>query len=251
MEAYVDYRSRAGIISIEFFHPKHNSMPTGQLDRLREAIDRAAADESGRVVILRSGGDRTFCAGASFDELLAIQDLDSGRAFFRGFADVINAMRSCPKPIICRVQGKAVGGGVGLAAAADHCLATVHAAVRLSEFTIGIGPFVIEPAVSRKIGLRNTEHLTYRAHAWHDANWALNAGLYNGVLTDTDALDTAVTDLAVRLAAYSAEAVSALKQIAWAGTGHWEELLVERATISGQLVLGAEARAALRKIKEK
>jgi methylglutaconyl-CoA hydratase len=251
MEAYVDYRSQGGIITIEFFHPKHNSMPTEQLQGLRDAIDRAAADDAGRVVILRSGGDRTFCAGASFDELLAIEDLDGGRAFFRGFADVINAMRVCPKPIICRVQGKAVGGGVGLAAAADHCLATERAAVRLSEFTIGIGPFVIEPAISRKIGMRNTEHLSYRAHEWHDADWALAVGLYNGVFTDIDTLDAALTDLAVRLASYSAEAVSSLKQIAWAGTRHWEELLIERATISGQLVLRPAARAALRKLKGK
>lgn len=251
MEAYVDYRVQGGISSIEFFHPKHNSMPTAQLSRLRQAIDRAAGDAASRVVILRSGGERTFCAGASFDELLAIQDLASGKAFFLGFAEVINAMRKCPKPIICRVQGKAVGGGVGLAAAADHCLASTHAAVRLSEFTIGIGPFVIEPAVSRKIGVRNTEHLTYRAHEWHDANWAAAAGLYNGVYSGTDHLDAAITDLAERLSAYAPAAVRAMKKIAWRDTAHWDALLSERAAISGELVLGDDAKGALRSIKQK
>ena len=235
----------AGITTISFFHPAHNSLPGNILADLAAAITQAGQAEATKVVVLQSEGERTFCAGASFDELRAVADAAQGQAFFSGFANVINACRTAPKLIIGRVQGKAVGGGVGLAAATDYCLATTHAAVKLSELAVGIGPFVVGPAVERKIGASAFAQLAIDATQFRSAEWAAARGLYAEVLPDTAALDAAVQALAERLAASSSEAMRELKQVLWAGTDHWDTLLTERAGISGRLVLSEFTRAAI------
>ncbi len=222
-------------------------MPSPLLKKLREAIDYAGTDGATKVVILQSGGDRTFCAGASFDELISIKDEQQGEAFFMGFANVINAMRSCSKIIIGRVQGKAVGGGVGLAAATDYCLATKYAAVKLSELSIGIGPFVISPVVERRIGTTAFAHLALDATHWQTAAWAKEKGLFADVYEDTATLDAAVQELAVQLAKSNPKALSKMKKILWNGTEHWDKLLHQRAQISGQLVLSDFTKKALTK----
>lgn len=237
----------AGVRTITFGHPAHNSMPSPLLDRLIAALDAAGAEAAVRVVLLRSAGDRTFCAGANFDELLAIADAAAAHRFFMGFAGVILAMRRCPKPVVVAVQGKAVGGGVGIAAAADYCLATRFAAVRLSELSIAIGPFVILPAVARRIGDAAAAELSLDTE-WHDADWAHARGLYQRVLPDQDQLLAAAHSLCARLAGHSPEAVRHLKETLWAGTDHWPELLAERAAVSGRLVLTEAARAAIRAV---
>ena len=112
---------------IEFFHPKHNSLTSELLKELATAIEQAGKHSTVKVIVLRSGGERTFCAGASFEEMTAIRNEESGKVFFSGFANVINSIRKCPKLVIGRVQGKAIGGGVGLVAATDYCLATKYA----------------------------------------------------------------------------------------------------------------------------
>lgn len=249
-EPYVKRRTRAGIATVEFFHPAHNSLPAGLLEKLAAAIDRAGADDRARVVVLRSGGRRTFCAGASFDELAAIAesgDAERGARFFSGFAGVIDAMRRCPKFIIARVQGKAVGGGVGLAAAADYALAGRHAAVKLSELSIGLGPFVVGPAVRRKMGLSAMSQLAIDADTFHDAEWARRKGLYAQVLDSPEALEQAVQALARRLAAYSPEAMRELKQALWEDAGRWD--LARRAEISGHLALSDFTTRALEQFK--
>ncbi|HVS94364.1 MAG TPA: enoyl-CoA hydratase/isomerase family protein [Mucilaginibacter sp.] len=235
-----------GIATIQFYHPAQNSLPAVLLDDLAGAITTAGADSSVRVIVLKSGGDRTFCAGASFDELLQIKDKHAGAEFFSGFAKVINACRKSPKIIIARVQGKAVGGGVGLAAAADYCLATEAASIKLSELAIGIGPFVISPAVTRKIGLPAFSQLTIRASDFQTAQWAKEKGLYNEVYPDIAALDEGLAALTSKLASYHPEALSGLKKILWEGTENWDELLAERAAISGELVLSEFTQAALK-----
>jgi len=239
-EPYVKQRTQAGIATIEFFHPAHNSLPGDLLQKLTAAIARAGADDRARVVVLRSGGQRTFCAGASFDELAAIaecKDAERGARFFSGFAEIINAMRGCPKFIIARVQGKAVGGGVGLAAAADYALASCHAAVKLSELNMGLGPFVVGPAVQRKMGLGAMSQLAIDADTFHDAEWARHKGLYAQVLDSPEALDQAVQALARRLAACNPEAMRELKRALWEGTSHWQQHLAQRAEVSGRLAL--------------
>ncbi|AMR25909.1 enoyl-CoA hydratase [Hymenobacter psoromatis] len=235
----------AGITTITFFHPAHNSLPAAILAQLAAAITQAGHDEATKVVILQSEGERTFCAGASFDELRAVADAAQGLAFFCGFAHVINACRTCPKLLIGRVQGKAVGGGVGLAAATDYCLATTQAAVKLSELAVGIGPFVVGPAVERKIGASAFAQLAIDATQFRTAEWAAARGLYAEVLPDLPTLDAAVQALTQRLATTSPEAMRELKQVLWAGTEHWDSLLVERAAISGRLVLSEFTRAAI------
>lgn len=237
--------SAEGIATISFYHPAQNSLPAALLDELAAVIVQAGNDLKTRVIILKSEGDRTFCAGASFDELLQIKDKEAGAIFFSGFARVINACRTSPKIVIARVQGKAVGGGVGLAAGADYCLATEAAAIKLSELAIGIGPFVISPAVTRKIGLPAFSQLTIRASNFQSAQWAKEKGLYNEVYADMASMDEALNGLAQKLASYHPEALAGLKQILWEGTEDWEELLHERAVISGELVLSEFTQQAL------
>lgn len=251
MEGYVKSNQvKSGIYEIEFFHPSHNSLPSNILNNLAEAITSISAEDSCQVIILKSGGDRTFCAGASFDELINIEDYEMGKKFFMGFAQVINACRKSEKLIIGRVQGKAVGGGVGVAAAVDYCLATKYAAVKLSELNVGIGPFVVGPAVERKIGLSAMSQMTLNADTFYDAQWALQQGLYAGVYDDAEELDLEVMKLAEFLARTNPAARAELKRIFWANCGHWDELLANRAAISGELVLSEFTKTALEKYKK-
>lgn len=241
----------AGILEITFFHEAQNSLPSDILLGLADAIKVAGENPEVLVIILKSGGDRTFCAGASFTELVAIQDFDGGKTFFSGFAHVINAIRTCGKIVIGRVQGKAIGGGVGLAAAVDHCFATTQAQVKLSELAVGIGPFVVGPAVQRKVGLSAFTQMTLNASELYSAEWAKEKGLYAEVYDTLEELDAAVLVLARKLAASNPEALSLLKKIFWEGTDHWAELLFERAGMSGKLVLSDFTRQALAKFATK
>lgn len=241
--------TEGGIATVTFFHPQSNSLPGELLRELAAEIGKAGNDASAKVIVLRSGGEKAFCAGASFDELVAIKNMDSGTRFFSGFAGVINAMRKAPKFVIARVQGKAVGGGVGLASAADYTLALDTASVKLSELAVGIGPFVVGPAVERKIGTSAFCQLTINATEWQDARWAKEKGLYAGIYSTPEELDAATAALAQRLAKSNPEAMMMLKKIMWQGTDHWDELLMERAGMSGKLVLSEFTRNAIEKFK--
>ncbi|RFZ82034.1 enoyl-CoA hydratase/isomerase family protein [Mucilaginibacter terrenus] len=250
-EGQVSLTVNNGIATASFYHPAQNSLPSALLSQLTDAINTAAASKDARVIVLKSEGGRTFCAGASFDELLQIKDKQAGARFFSGFSNVINACRKSSKIVIARVQGKAVGGGVGLAAAADYCLATEAAAIKLSELAIGIGPFVISPAVQRKIGLQAFSQLTIRASDFQSAEWAMQKGLYNELYEDIPTLDQAVLELAQKLASYHPDALTGLKKILWEGTEDWDALLTERAAISGELVLSEFTQAALNSFLKK
>ena len=238
------------IATIEFGHPASNSFPSELLGRLTKELNAISTKKSVSIIILKSEGEKAFCAGASFGELVAISSLEEGKQFFSGFANVINAMRTCGKLIIGRIQGKTVGGGVGLAAACDYVLATENASIKLSELSVGIGPFVIEPAVTRKIGLAATAELTLDATSWKNAYWAKEKGLYAKVLETIKELDNEVELLANKLASYNPEALSEMKKVLWSGSNHWDKLLVERAKISGELVLSEFTKKALTKFSK-
>ena len=238
------------IATVEFAHPASNSFPSELLDRLQKEFQKLSENEEVNVIILRSEGEKAFCAGASFDELVAIEDLEQGKQFFSGFANVINAMRTCKKLIIGRVQGKTVGGGVGLAAACDYTLATEAASIKLSELTIGIGPFVIAPAVERKMGLAALSELSLAAHDWKNAYWAQEKGLFAKVFESISELDKEVEFLAEKIASYNPKASEEMKSILWENTAHWDKLLIDRAAVSGELVLSAFTKNALAKFKK-
>ncbi len=242
---------RDQVAEIEFFHPLSNSLPGRVLAKLAQAITDAGENEEVAIIILRSAGERAFCAGASFDELISINDFETGKKFFSGFANVINAMRKCPKLIIGRVQGKAVGGGVGLASSVDYCFATTHAAVKLSELAVGIGPFVVGPAVERKLGLSGMSELAINATEWRDAEWAYQKGLYNHIFDTAEEMDEAIAELAGKLKRSNPEAMRLLKKVFWKGTEDWDELLSERAAMSGKLVLSDFTRNAIQAFKKK
>jgi len=238
------------VATIEFGHPASNSFPSELLDRLTKEIDKLSDNKEIAIIVLKSEGDRAFCAGASFDELIAIDNLEAGKKFFAGFANVINAMRTCAKLIIGRVHGKAVGGGVGIIAACDYVLATETASIKLSELSVGIGPFVIAPAVARKIGVNALADLSLDAANWKNAYWAKEKGLYAKVFDSVNDLDKGVEILTEKLASYNPEALTEMKRIFWEGTAHWDELLLERAKISGKLVLSDFTKKALSRFKK-
>ena len=243
--------SEKGIATIEFFHPMSNSLPGKILAKLAKTITEAGKNDAIKVIILKSKGEKAFCAGASFDELISINDLETGTKFFSGFAHVINAARKCPKLIIGRVQGKAVGGGVGLACAVDFCYATKNADIKLSELAVGIGPFVVGPAVERKIGTSAMSMLAINATEWYSADWAKEKSLYAEIFETIEGMDAAIETLANKLASSNPEAMSMLKKVFWQGTDHWDTLLIERAGISGKLVLSDFTRNAINAFKSK
>lgn len=250
MEGYVKLTMlKDKLAEITFFHPKHNSLPSHLLAELADTITEAGKNEAIQVIILKSGGERTFCAGASFDELMSLEDFPTGKRFFMGFANVINACRKCPKLIIGRVQGKAVGGGVGLASAVDYCLATKYAAIKLSELNVGIGPFVVGPAVTRKIGIAAMSQITIDADTFQTATWAKEKGLYAEVFEDVTTLDEGVLKLGDYLLSTNPEAQRMLKEVFWEGCENWDGLLEERAEMSGKLVLSEYTKTALAKYK--
>ena len=240
-----------GVGTITFFHPQSNSMPGVQLRNLAAEIEKLGKDSGVRVIILKSEGEKAFCAGASFDELISIKDLETGTYFFSGFASVINAMRTCPKFIIARVQGKAVGGGVGIACSADYTFAVKSASVKLSELAVGIGPFVVGPAVERKVGTSAFCQLTINATEWQSADWAREKGMYADLFESAEEMDKAIVTLAEKLAGSNPEAMAMLKKVMWQGTEHWDTLLTERAGMSGKLVLSDFTVNAINQFKSK
>jgi methylglutaconyl-CoA hydratase len=248
-EGKVEVKIENGIGRVTFFHPQSNSLPGTLLRKLAETITQVGNNPEAKVIVLQSEGEKAFCAGASFDELITIDSLEKGKTFFSGFASVINAMRKAPKFVIARVQGKAVGGGVGLASAADYTLATENAAVKLSELAVGIGPFVVGPAVERKVGKSAFTSLSINATEWQSAQWAREKGLYAEIFKSTEELDKGVEVLANKLATSNPEAMELLKKIFWEGTENWDELLIKRAEMSGKLVLSDFTVNAINKFK--
>ena len=248
---HVESSTNDGIATITFGHPQSNSLPGSLLRLLAKTIKSTSDDANVKVIILQSSGEKTFCAGASFDELVAIGDLETGLQFFSGFAMVINACRTSSKLIIGRIQGKAVGGGVGIASAVDYCFATKYAEVKLSELAVGIGPFVVGPAVQRKIGLSAMSELAINASSWRSAEWAMQKGLYNEIFDNHEKMDEAIQTLAAKLSKSNPAAMLALKKIFWEGTDDWDTLLVDRAAISGTLVLSDFTREAIQAFKNR
>ncbi len=249
VEAYVQYTIDGSIATVEFFHPEQNSLPGNILAQLANTITEVGNMSEVKVIILKSGGERTFCAGASFQELIAIDDAATGKVFFSGFANVINAMRKCPKFIIGRIQGKTVGGGVGIAASTDYCMATQFASIKLSELNVGIGPFVVSPAIERKMGVSALSQIAIDANTFYDANWAREKGLFAQVFESIEAMDEAVQAFAEHLCTYNPEAMLEMKKVFWGGTEDWDNLLAERAAISGRLVLSDFTKEKLQKFK--
>ncbi|MBS1761317.1 MAG: enoyl-CoA hydratase/isomerase family protein [Bacteroidetes bacterium] len=248
--AYVKTETHHGITTIEFYHPQSNSLPGSLLQKIAHEIHFCGTHDETKVIILKSHGEKVFCSGASFDELISITNTEEGSKFFSGFANVINAMRKCPKFIIARVQGKCVGGGVGLAAAADYAIATTKADIKLSELAVGIGPFVVGPAVERKIGTSAFTGLAIDARSWRNTDWAKRKGLFAEVHETEEGMNESVMKLAETLAHSHPKAMQEMKKMFWAGTDHWDVLLKERAEISGRLILSDFSKNAIAKFKK-
>lgn len=250
-EAYVHHTAIDGIATIEFYHPQKNSLPGDLLRELAATIRKVGADANTKVIVLRSGGEKVFCSGASFDELISIENEAQGLRFFSGFAEVINAMRTVPQFIIARIHGKCVGGGVGVAAAADYAIAVQGADVKLSELAVGIGPFVVGPAVERKLGVSAFSQLAIDASMWRPAEWAKQKGLFAELHDTAEGMDDSINRLATTLAKSHPAAMQEMKQIFWKGTEDWDSLLLERAAISGRLILSEFSKNFIAAFKKK
>lgn len=238
-----------GIATLEFGHPQANSFPLELLLRFEKELEIISQNAEIKIVILKSEGDAIFCAGASFNELSQIDSVEKGNEFFSGFARVINAMRRCSKLIIGRAQGKSVGGGVGLLSACDYVFATESASIKLSEISLGIGPFVIAPAVERKMGVAALSELTLTPDQWKNAYWAEKKGLYARVFETIAEMDKEIQYFAEKLSSYPLSSLEEIKKIFWKNTENWETLLFENAKISGRLILSDFSKQALQKLK--
>lgn len=248
---YVKTETHQSITTIEFWHPKGNSLPSKILEQLASEIHFAGQHAETKVIVLKSSGDGIFCSGASFDELITIKTEAEGLKFFSGYANVINAIRKCPKFVIGRIQGKCVGGGVGIAAAVDYCIATEKCEIKLSELSIGIGPFVVGPVIERRIGTSAYSHLAIDATMWRSSDWAKRKGLFAEVHPTTENMDESIHRLSNNLAHSSADAMREMKKVFWKGTENWDELLKDRAAISGRLILSSYSKKALETASQK
>jgi len=250
-DGYVKTETHQGVTTIEFYHPHGNSLPGKILEALGKEIHFAGTHSETKVIILKSAGDGTFCAGASFDELITIKTEAEGQKFFSGYAEIINAARKCPKFIIGRIQGKCVGGGVGLAAAVDYAIATEKAEIKLSELELGFGPFVVGPVIERKIGVAAFNALAIDAAMWRNSEWAKRKGLFAEVHESIASMDESISRLAHHLAHSSPAAMAEMKKTFWKGTEDWDVFLKERAAISGRLVLSEFTKKAMEKFNVK
>ncbi len=250
MEGQVSVKIEDKIVEVSFYHPASNSFPSVQLQKLTDVLSDLNKNKTVTLIVLKSEGEKAFCAGASFDELLQVSNLEEGNRFFSGFANVINAMRKSNKLIVGRIHGKAVGGGVGLMAACDYVFGTEKTAVKLSELAIGIGPFVIEPAVSKKIGTTAMTEMTLAATEWKSAQWAFEKGLITKLFSSTEEMDDALVQFTNQLSSYNPDALYEMKKVIWQGTENWDNLLYERAAISGRLVLSDFTKNALNQFKK-
>ncbi|XOD67027.1 MAG: enoyl-CoA hydratase/isomerase family protein [Flavobacteriales bacterium Tduv] len=245
----IDFQDQ--VAEVAFYHPKANTFAMEQLRELAEIFHSLGQDGSVRVIVLSSLGDKIFSAGAYFDELLQLGDIEAGKIFFCGFAQVILNMIRCPKPVVGCVRGKVIGGAVGLVSACDHAVASTNVSVRLSELSIGIGPFVIEPIIRRRIGSAHFMSLSLDPMGWRSADWCKTVGLVAETVADSDGLKNRVWNFARQLSSYSPEAMHEMKKMFWDGTDHWDGLLKKRAAISASLILTPYAKAYLRKFKQK
>lgn len=205
----IHVKDKIGIIT--FGHPKGNSLPGKLLKKIADKLNAFSADEDVDAIFIQSEGEKAFCAGASFEELLKVKTFEDGKRFFSGFADVIIAQLNSPKIIVTRVHGKVVGGGVGIVAASDYVLANKQAGLRLSELELGIGPFVIGPALERKIGKAHYATLAFGTK-WMNAQWGQDCGLYNELFPNINELDIGVKNYIKKLRGFNPKAVSELKK---------------------------------------
>lgn len=251
MEAYVRSATKGKIAEVEFFHPAGNSLPSYMLKDLTTSFEKIAQQKEIHVIVLKSGGDKAFCGGASFDELIQIENIEQGRHFFSGFANLINAMRKAPQIIIGRIHGKTVGGGIGLACACDYTIGSRQAQLKLSELAVGIGPFVVGPAIERKAGISALSEMALEPASWKSAEWAFHKGIFQFLANDISELNEKTDALSLQLTEYNPDALIELKKIFWQNTDHWDTLLIQRAEISGQLVLGDFVKSFIQKFKNK
>ncbi len=244
MNGYVrkEIDNSVGIIS--FYHPKGNSLPSNMLQEMEIAINELSKVDTAKVILIKSEGDGAFCAGASFEELVSLKDFESAKAFFSGFGKVINAIRRASKIVVARVHGKVVGGGLGLVSACDYVVALKTASVRLSEFSIAIGPFVISHAVERKIGKSAFTQMTIDTE-WYSAEWCLEKGLFNKIFDTKQDMDNFLNDFLDILVKRSSKTQYELKRLFWEGTDHWDRLLEEKAEITARLALDEHAQNAI------
>ncbi|MDH6252173.1 methylglutaconyl-CoA hydratase [Chryseobacterium sp. H1D6B] len=250
MNEFVVSEVKNNIAEITFGTPKSNSLPGAILEKLAQTILDEGAKEEVKAILVKSEGEKAFCAGASFDELLAIEELEASTKFFGGFAKVLNAMRNCGKIVVVRVQGKTTGGGVGIACGADYCFAVKDAALALTEVNLGIGPFVIGPYVERKIGKSQFSAMAIDAD-FRSAAWAEQHNVYHSVSENISEMDMALEKFLQTLASRSIEALSLIKKVSWEGTDHFNELMPARIHMSASLILEDSAKKNIESIKER
>lgn len=236
MNTNIELKIKEGIGEICFSHEKANSLPGKLLDQLEKSIRDLGKNKKIKIILIKSEGTGAFCAGASFEEFKQLAKQKDAEKYFSGFAKVILAIKNTEKIVVARVQGKAVGGGVGLIAACDYAFACQDAAVRLTELSIGIGPFVIGPAIERKIGKSFYTAMCLDCN-WRDAKWCLEKGLYSSLTSTIAEMDSKIEEFLSQLEKSNSKALLQLKKVFWEGTENWETLLKVRAKKTANCLL--------------
>ena len=208
-----------------------NALNAELIGELARCMEELAEDGSVRVVVLTGEGD-FFCAGADIGYMRDTAEFsyEENLEDARKLAAVFRAVDECPKPVLARVRGAAIGGGVGLVAAADVVAAEEGAVFAFSEVRLGISPATIAPFVLRKIGTSQTRAL-FQTGERFDAARAQEIGLVHEVAAEGN-LDAAVGEKVAALLAGGPEALAAtkalLRELREAASGETTEIMARR-----------------------
>ena len=203
----------AGVAQITMARPNvFNAFDETMVGELDEAFDQLIADSAVRVIVL-AGEGKHFSAGADLQwtQRASTATLEWNLADARRFAGMFSKIETCPKPTVARVNGAALGGGVGLLCACDIAIASDNASFSVSEAKFGIIPSVIGPYVTNAVGKRHARRLALTTTRIK-ADEALRMGLVHQV-TSLDELDAAVDATVTELLAGGPQAQREIKEL--------------------------------------
>lgn len=189
----IEVRANGDVVTAALNRPENHNAFNPQMVAELTAFFRAVTAEPSMRVIVLTGNGRSFCAGADLAFMRAAADFTfaenvaDGQAIF----DLMQAVDSCPRPVIGRINGAAIGGGAGLVSCCDNVVAAARARFAFSEARLGIVPAVISPFVVSKIGASHARALFLSGERF-DAVHARHIGLVHHIAADEAELDALV-----------------------------------------------------------
>ncbi|HVL98136.1 MAG TPA: enoyl-CoA hydratase-related protein [Egibacteraceae bacterium] len=235
-------RDGRGVATVTMNRPEvRNAFDDGLVAALLAAADALAADDAVRVVVLTGAGG-VFSAGADLGWMRATRGYShaDNLADAKRLAAMLRALHDLPKPLVGRVNGAALGGGVGLVAVCDVALTVADATFGLPEVVLGLAPAVVSPYVVRKVG-PSFARAAFVTGARFGAERARQVGLVHEVSVDAAALDAAVAACVERCLRAGPRAVAAAKRLPEGALRPLDEAAAATAEVIADLRVGAEA----------